>query len=130
MHSPRVDLVSWFIIGLALFTGLFLAAPSRVSHVAKPASPMQRQQLYAEAAEKEPEERQDAARRFRGSLWSQDDDFHFKEAKRVKEFAKRRAVSVTSLLDALDEGMHEDWPVAAKNPPNPKVMPCRPRLTY
>jgi hypothetical protein len=129
MKTPRTELASWFIIGLAFFTALFLAsaAPSRVTG---PASRAQCQQLYAEAAEREPGERQDAARRFRGSLWSQDDDFHFKEAKRVKDFAKSRHASITSLLDALDEGMHQDWPVPSNNLPNPKVMPCRPRLIY
>ena len=128
--TPRIDLWSWFLIGGALFSGLLLVENSHAPHVTGPCSLAQGQQLYADLADREPAERQDAARRFRGSVWSQDDDFHFKEMKRVKDYAKSRRVSIASLLDALDQGMHEDWPVPSKNVPNPKVMPCRPRLIY
>jgi hypothetical protein len=130
VQTPSANLVSSILIGATIFAGLVRASTSRPFHVAGPASVALAHQLYGEAVEREPGERQEAARRFRGSPWSQDDDFHSKEMKHVKGTAKSKDVSITSLLDALDQGMHQGWPTEAKNLPNPKVMPCRPRLSY
>jgi hypothetical protein len=124
------DFVGSCMIGAALFTAVVRAGLARPAHVPRDATPVQTLELYTEDTEKEPGDRQDSARRFRGSPWSQDDDFHSKEMKRVKGFAKSHSVSVESLLDGLDEGMRQRWATPSENVPNPKVMPCRPRLIY
>jgi hypothetical protein len=130
MRTPLADIVGSCVIGAAIFAALVRASTSHPFHVPGPATPAQTHQVYAEAVEKEPGERADASRRFRGSPWSADDDFHSKETKRVKDFAKGHDVTVASLLNGLDEGMRQHWPTASNNVPNPKVMPCRPRLVY
>jgi hypothetical protein len=130
MRRPDVKLTSQLLVGGAILAALVLVGTSRPAHRAGPVSPVQGQRVYSDGADREPVERQDASRRFRDSPWSQDDDFHSKEMKRVKEYAKVHDVSISSLLDALDDGMHQDWPTKARTPPNPKVMPCRPRLMY
>jgi hypothetical protein len=86
--------------------------------------------FYLAAAEAEVETRKNAAGRFRGSPWSQDDQFHAKEAKFIRNYAKNHKVDIGTLVDALDRGMHEKWPTGAVPPPDQKVLPCRPRLNY
>jgi hypothetical protein len=96
----------------------------------KPVTMDQAHEVYAESSEKEPGQRAHAAGEFRGFPWSQDDDFHHQESKLAKDYAKAHHVSVESVLVALDEGMRSGWPTPNGTVPNPKVMPCRPRLTY
>ena len=87
------------------------------------------QEFYAEAAEAEVVARENAAARFRGSPWSQDDEFHNKEATFVRDYSKKHRIPVASLLEVLDRGMHEKWSTVGASP-DPRVIPCRPRLTY
>jgi hypothetical protein len=88
------------------------------------------QELYADAAEAEVLARQKAIGRFRGSPWSQDDEFHNKEAKLLRGEAMTRRVPLPVLIDNLDRGMHEGWPTGAAPAPDQTVLPCRPRLNY
>jgi len=130
MRTPLADLVGSVIIGGTIFAALMRAGTSRPFHLPGPASSAQAHLIYSEGAVKEPGERQEAARNFRGSPWSQDDDFHAKEKNRVKDYAKGHDLTVQSLLDGLDEGMRDHWLTPSNEQPNPKVMPCRPRLIY
>jgi hypothetical protein len=130
MPVARPNSTSAYVVAACILVALVRASVGRVPHPTGAATPDQERELFAEETDAEPFDRQDAARRFRGSPWSQDDDFHAKEMKRVKDFAKTHSVSISSLLDGLDEGMHKKWPTPAARTPNPKVMPCRPRLIY
>jgi hypothetical protein len=129
---PQLDerAFSCLLIGAMAALVMTVAATSRPVHVPGPASPARLHELYDTNVAKEPSERQDSARSFRGSPWSQDDDFHGKETNRVKDFAKVHDVSISSLLDGIDTGMREKWATPSNNVPRPTVMPCRPRLTY
>ncbi len=86
--------------------------------------------FYIAAAENEVLTRKRAEGRFRGSPWSQDDEFHNKEAKFIRNYGKSHRLSVAALVDAEGRGMHEGWPTPAGAVPEQKVLPCRPRLTY
>ncbi len=130
MPTPREDLVGSCLIGAIILAALVRTVTSRPFHVPGPATAAQAHQIYVDGVENEVEERADSARRFRGSPWSQDDDFHNKEMKRAKNVAKTHDVSMTSLLDAIDRGMRQHWSTPSGTVPNPKVMPCRPRLSY
>ena len=130
MPPPSLRKTCLLVIGTTVFLAVVRAATSRPARLSGPATPQQARQAYSDDVDNEPHERQEAAKRFRASPWSQDDEFHSRENKRLKEFAKFQSISVTSLLDAIDEGMHENWPTPSHNVPNPKVMPCRPRLIY
>ena len=70
----------------------------------------------------------DAALKFPGDPWSQDDDFHSREEAEARSFAASHDVRLADVLRAVDEGMRSHWPAAAS--PNPRVPPCRPRLAY
>jgi hypothetical protein len=123
------------LTGLLIATGtaclaVVVAARSRPFHQPGAVSIARGEQFYADGADQEPIEREEAAKSFRASPWSQDDDFHSKEAGRVKDFAKAHDVTPSSLLFALDEGMRHHWPTRSNKAPDPKVQPCRPRLIY
>jgi hypothetical protein len=74
--------------------------------------------------------RRNAAMRFQGSPWSQQDEFHSREKGAIRVFAGAHHVSISSVVFALDQGMREHWPTQANVVVNQKVIPCRPRLAY
>jgi hypothetical protein len=130
MRASRRELVGSLVIGGAVFAATLRSGIARRHGTPATATPDEAHAFYWASAAKEPEERREAARHFRGSPWSQDDDFHHKEMDRVKDNAGGRALSVSSKLEALDEGMRSGWPTPDDQHPTPKVKPCRPRLTY
>jgi hypothetical protein len=130
MSASQENMVGAIFMVVLAAVGVARTVTSKPFHVPGPAADAQRHSIYEEGAEKEPGERQGAARRFRYSPWSQDDDFHNQESKRVKNFAKNHDVTVTSLLEGLDDGMRQHWPTPTPGLPNPRVQPCRPRLMY
>jgi hypothetical protein len=87
-------------------------------------------EVYLETTDREADGRRDAAFRFQGSLWSQQDEFFAKQTSFVKRFAIDHRVSVGGILFALDRGMRERWPTHPDVVISPKVVPCRPRLAY
>ncbi len=122
-------------IGSAIIAAACLAALLR----SRPRGPLPRihplplaaaQELYVAAAEAEVLERKKAIGRFRGSPWSQDDEFHNKEAKFLRGEARARRLPLPVLIDNLDRGMHEGWPTGEAPAPDQTVLPCRPRLNY
>lgn len=86
--------------------------------------------VYDEVARAEVSARRDAAARFRGSRWSQDDEVHAREARLLRTYAASHGFSLASVLDAEARGMREHWPTGAESPPDAEIIPCRPRLDY
>ncbi len=86
--------------------------------------------VYAAAAEAEVKARGESSGRFRGSPWSQDDDFHNREGKFIRSYSKSHGLAMSSVIDALDRGMRAHWPTPNGVPLDQKVIPCRPRLSY
>ncbi len=84
--------------------------------------------MYASIAREEPALRAAAARSFPGDLWSQDDDFHGNEQKKIRALAGERQARIGDALRAVDDGMREGW--SPRGALSPKVPPCRPRLDY
>lgn len=83
---------------------------------------------YREITSKERTARREAAVKFPGDPWSQDDDFHERESEAVRAFAGSKELRLGDVVRAVDDGMRERWPTSMT--PNPKVPPCRPRLSY
>lgn len=122
-----------------LGSGLILAVIGTALLHSRPPGPAPRlrgltltsgQAFYATAAKSEVDERKKGQGKFRGSAWSQDDDFHYAEAQFMRSYGKSHKFSMGTLLDALDRGMREKWPTGDSPPPDQKVPPCRPRLSY
>ena len=85
-------------------------------------------EAYRDVTSRERQTRREAAVKFPGDPWSQDDDFHEKENEQVRNFAGSHELRLSDVIRAVDDGMREKWPTP--NQPNPKVPPCRPRLSY
>jgi len=122
--------LSWLVIA-----GAAIAAGVRAGRVdAHPDTPRlddaTARVAYLDVTDKEVEERREAAFRFQGSAWSQQDDFHAKEREAIRSFAMSRGVSISSIVSALDRGMRERWPTRSGVLVSQRVIPCRPRLAY
>lgn len=118
------------VIAVVIAAVLFRSQPPRVTARFRPLPDEAAQEFYLAAVEAEVESRKSAAGRFQGSVWSQDDEVHNREARFLGTYGRTHRLSTASLVDALDRGMHEHWPTPGVAPPDQKVRPCRPRLTY
>ena len=95
---------------------------------AKPIDEKMAREAYRDVTTRERQTRREAAVKFPGDPWSQDDDFHEKENEEVRSFAGSHELRLSDVVRAVDDGMRERWPASMQ--PNPKVPPCRPRLSY
>jgi len=95
-----------------------------------PLDAVQRRDAFRFVASDESAERREAAKTFPTDLWSRDDDFHQREMKRARDWARSHHASLPDVLEAVDQGLREHWP---HNNPSPLVTttpPCRPRAIY
>jgi hypothetical protein len=94
----------------------------------KPIDEKMAREAYRDVTNRERQTRREAAVKFPGDPWSQDDDFHEKENEAVRNFSSAHELRLSDVVRAVDDGMRERWPTPIQ--PNPKVPPCRPRLSY
>ncbi len=118
------------VTGAALAAAVLHSRPAATAPRLRRLAPADAHDFYSAAAEAEVEARKKAVGRFRGSPWSRDDDFHNKEAKFIRAYAKSHKVTIAGLIDVLDRGMRESWPTPPNATPDQKILPCRPRLNY
>jgi hypothetical protein len=114
------------VCAIALGRALTASVPAQPA----PADDAQRREAFRFVASDEVAERREAAKTFPTDLWSRDDDFHQREQKRARDWAKSHQVRVGDALSAIDEGLREGWPTGASLPPVVTVPPCRPRAIY
>jgi hypothetical protein len=96
---------------------------------AQSADAMLRATLAADVAPREPAWRDSAEEIFPADRWSQSDDFHAREARRIVELANERGVSVEDVLRAIDEDLRRvPYEVAAQR--GARAVPCKPRPFY
>lgn len=122
--------IAWLGFGAACVAALALAALAPKIAPDPEADDATRRSVYYSASSEEPSLRTSAAKSFPTDPWSQDDDFHNQEFRRIQNFASADKMSVGSLLAALDEGMRARWPHSPSSNPRPTVPPCRPRPIY
>ena len=102
--------------------------PAKSKRVIKPMTSELARSAYYNITSRERSMRREAAVKFPGDLWSQDDDFHERENEATVSFAKDHEVAVADVILAIDDGMKQRWPTSS--PPQATVPPCRPRLAY
>jgi hypothetical protein len=121
------------ILGVVALVAIARAAtgapPSSVAKATKPMTPELARDAYRDITSRERGMRRDAAVKFPGDLWSQDDDFHERENESTRSFAGSHEVPLESVVRAIDDGMREHWPTTGGTP-QATVPPCRPRLSY
>jgi hypothetical protein len=71
-----------------------------------------------------------SSQNFPGDNWSERDDFHSREAARIRELAKERGASYEDLLRAVDEDLHAHAGTKANDGRNVRAIPCKPRPFY
>jgi hypothetical protein len=121
-------LKSKITIAVVLIVAVVRAATAKPPDAGKPITPELSKQAYREITSRERTMRRDAAVKFPGDLWSQDDDLHERESEAVRSFATAHEVPISDVVRAIDDGMREHWPTSGT--PQATVPPCRPRLSY
>jgi hypothetical protein len=116
------------VVAVMALGAVVRAATAAPPPAGKPITDALARRAYRELTSRERTMRRDAAVKFPGDLWSQDDDFHQRETDQVRSFASSHEVRIGDVLRALDDGMKARWP--ASGTPIATVPPCRPRLSY
>lgn len=125
----RKDLVPKIVIAVVASLAMLRAATAPTPPAPKKSiDDKMARDAYRDVTNRERQTRREAAVKFPGDPWSQDDDFHERENEFVRNFATAHDLRLSDVIRAVDDGMREHWPTP--NQPNPKVPPCRPRLSY
>jgi hypothetical protein len=124
----RSDLVGFAILGAVILVALGVTLRSQVRSPAAEADERTRRDAFLQIAYDEPPSRGRAAHSFPGDLWSQDDDYHAQEAKKMRAYAGEHQVRLDDVIRAVDEGMKQGW--VPRGLTKAGVPPCRPRLDY
>jgi hypothetical protein len=117
-------------IALSAFSSALVRSRTHKKPAWHPLADSQAHAFYNAQMTTEATERTKAMGKFRGSLWSQDDEFHAKEGRAIRSYAKSHKLQLSATLDALDRGMREHWQTPSGESPDQRVIPCRPRLNY
>lgn len=131
-HDPRTSVIGIGV--LVLCTAFVTAGVARAPapRPARTATPEERAEMALVVARSERDWRSDSAQHFPSDHWSQRDDFHGRESKKVEELAKEKGVRIEDVLRAVDEDLHRR---AARTPDDPdarsaSAVPCKPRPFY
>ena len=116
------------VVVIAIVRAATGGASASVVKPTKPMTPELAHDAYRDITSRERQQRREAAVKFPGDLWSQDDDFHERENESTRSFAGGHEVAISDVVRAVDDGMREHWPTFGV--PQATVPPCRPRLSY
>ena len=125
----RAGLVGWLGCGAVCVAALVIARLSPRLETAPEASFDVQKRVFYTLASEEASMRQGAATSFPTDPWSQDDDFHNRELRRLQGLALGES-SVSANLRAVDDGARERWPRPLESTLEQTVPPCRPRPIY
>jgi len=104
-----------------------------------PEPPLRRRATVAEQAEvaeaiaaSERGWTQETTQNFPADRWSQRDDFHGREYRKVEELANEKGIRMEDVLRAVDDDMHRRAARSADAPDdrNALAVPCKPRPFY
>jgi hypothetical protein len=116
------------VLCVVTLAAIVRAATAKPLEDGKPITEPVARMVYRDVTSRERTMRRDAAVKFPGDLWSQDDDFHERENEQVRSNASGKEVRLTDAIRAVDDGMRAHWPTSVQ--PIATVPPCRPRLSY
>jgi hypothetical protein len=125
---PRSDLIGWCAFAATSLVAVFVALHAEAPKPAGNADERMMHDAFLAIASDEPAARGKSAHEFPGDLWSQDDDYHSQEAKKMRSYAGERQVRLDDIVRAVDDGMRQGW--SPRGLMKPGVPPCRPRLDY
>jgi hypothetical protein len=104
-----------------------LLAPAPVP--ARAATPEERAEVALTIASFEPGWMDETAQNFPADRWSQRDDFHGREFRKIEELAKEKRIRVEDVLRALDDDIHQRRS-SSRQDRHADAVPCKPRPFY
>jgi hypothetical protein len=124
-------------VALAVVIGSAMVVTARAALAPNPpirrvATDAERKALAEGIASQEPKWTKDTTQHFPADLWSQRDDFHSLELRKMVELSREKGVRIEETLRAVDDDLHRR---AAKNDSasddrNVRAIPCKPRPFY
>jgi hypothetical protein len=128
LGDRRSDLIGWSGLVVVSLVAVLVASLASAPPIAAPADDAIMRDSFRQIAFEESSARGKSAHTFPGDLWSQDDDYHAAEAKKMRALAGERQVRLDDVIRGVDDGMREGW--SPRGLMTPGVPPCRPRLDY
>lgn len=103
------------------------AAPPR-----RTATAAERAQVASVVASEEGNWTKTTTQNFPADRWSQGDDFHSLEARRVEELSKQKTIRIEDILRGVDDDIHRTNAKRDSVPDgrNARAVPCKPRPFY
>lgn len=98
----------------------------------RPATPTERAEMARLVAGAERGWTNETAQNFPSDSWSQRDDFHSREARKIQELVKERGARIEDGLRAIDDDIHRRGARSDADPDdrNARAVPCKPRAFY
>jgi len=124
---PAVAVTFGCMLVVTVRTALAPSPPAR-----RIATAEERVELAEAIATQEKSWTNETTQNFPADNWSQSDDFHGREYRKVQELANEKGVRIEDVLRAIDEDIHRR---KAKTPDAPdlrraRAVPCKPRPFY
>jgi hypothetical protein len=125
--------VTWIALAVVALCGAIVVVRVKAAPAPNPAAgkldERGRRAVALDVATRENDWRRESAENFPRDHWSQSDDFHAREAKRVREIAGERRVPYEDVLRAIDDDLHRIGPsIGALR--GGSAVPCKPRPFY
>ena len=104
--------------------------------LARAATVAERADVAQAVATNEREWSMETSKNFPADAWSQSDDFHGREYKRVLELVQEKGIRIEDVLGAVDEDIHRPHRRSSSiigggvQDRHPNAVPCKPRPFY
>ncbi len=119
------------VIGCTLVVTVRVAlAPAPVPR--RHATPEERAEIAEAIAVAERTWAEETVQNFPADRWSQRDDFHGREYRKVQEIADEKRIRIEDVLRAVDDDIHRRQAKSGGDPDerNAGAIPCKPRPFY
>jgi hypothetical protein len=122
------------LAGAAILLGATLLVVAEAVSATAPAperhaTDADRASMALAVAAEEPEWRGKSEESFPSDLWSQRDDFHAREASKIRALARGRGVPYEDVLRAIDDDLHARGKTVGEAR-GARAVPCKPRPFY
>jgi hypothetical protein len=129
MRGLGASVVGLVVLVLATSMVLVRAAGAKATPPARVATAADRADLALNITVNEAQWRTGAEEAFPEDNWSQSDDFHGREAGRIREIARERGFAYEDVLRGVDEDLHRGGTKVGERR-GARAVQCKPRPFY
>lgn len=132
MTEGRMTLLAIATLVACVVVVVVRAGTAPAATLRRQATTAERQQVAERIAADEATWIRDSTQNFPSDQWSQRDDFHALESRRIVDQAKNKGVRIEDALRAVDDDIHRRAARgdAAPDARNARAVPCKPRPFY